>query len=395
MAYLDHAATTNLLPEVKSLLVEQLGVAANPSSLHESGRKARQQVEEARERIAKAINARASEIFFTAGGTESDNIAIKGLHWARQRDAKRPLILVSAVEHHAVLDPAKWLADWGEATLEFIPVDQLGRIDMKWLDTKLAIAADQISLISVMWANNEVGTVQPIAEVVELAARYHVPVHTDAVQALGTLPIDLTLIPVAAFAASGHKIGALHGTGFLMLRTGVKVEPLQHGGNQERDVRSGTINAAGAQALALAVELAVARQAAHAQRMSQLRNELVAQVKVAAPEAVYNGDPEDRLPGNAHFSFFGAEGDAMLMLLDAHGVQVSTGSACSAGIAQPSHVLIAMGMDSVKAKSSLRFSLGSTSSSADIAKLVAVLPDVVARAKSAGMASETKVKAQV
>ena len=395
MAYLDHAATTNLLPEVKSLLVEQLGVAANPSSLHESGRKARQQVEEARERIAKAINVRAAEIFFTAGGTESDNIAIKVLHWARQRDAKRPLILVSAVEHHAVLDPAKWLADRGEATLEFIPVDQLGRIDMNWLDTKLAIAADQISLISVMWANNEVGTVQPIAEVVELAARYHIPVHTDAVQALGTLPIDLTLIPVAAFAASGHKIGALHGTGFLMLRTGVKVEPLQHGGNQERDVRSGTINAAGAQALALAVELAVARQAAHAQRMSQLRNELVTQVKVAVPEAVYNGDPEDRLPGNAHFSFFGAEGDAMLMLLDSHGVQVSTGSACSAGIAQPSHVLIAMGMDSVKAKSSLRFSLGSTSSSADIAKLAAVLPDVVARAKSAGMASETKVKAQV
>lgn len=395
MAYLDHAATTNLLPEVKSLLMEQLGVAANPSSLHESGRKARQQVEEARERIAKAINVRASEIFFTAGGTESDNIAIKGLHWARQRDAKRPIILISAVEHHAVLDPAKWLADRGEAILEFIPVDQLGRIDMQWLGRKLETSADQISLISVMWANNEIGTVQPIAEVVQLAARYRIPTHTDAVQALGTLPIDLTTVPVAAFTASGHKIGALHGTGFLMLRTGIKVEPLQHGGNQERDVRSGTLNAAGAQALALAVELAVARQAAHALRLSELRDELVSQVKVAVPDAIYNGDPVDRLPGNAHFSFFGAEGDAMLMLLDAHGVQVSTGSACSVGIPQPSHVLIAMGMDTVKAKSSLRFSLGATSSSADVAKLVAALPDVVARARRAGMVSETKVSTEV
>jgi cysteine desulfurase len=395
MAYLDHAATTNLLPEVKSLLMEQLGVAANPSSLHESGRKARQQVEEARERIAKAINVRASEIFFTAGGTESDNIAIKGLHWARQRDAKRPIILISAVEHHAVLDPAKWLADRGEAILEFIPVDQLGRIDMQWLGRKLETSADQISLISVMWANNEIGTVQPIAEVVQLAARYLIPTHTDAVQALGTLPIDLTTVPVAAFTASGHKIGALHGTGFLMLRTGIKVEPLQHGGNQERDVRSGTLNAAGAQALALAVELAVARQAAHALRLSELRDELVSQVKVAVPDAVYNGDPVDRLPGNAHFSFFGAEGDAMLMLLDAHGVQVSTGSACSVGIPQPSHVLIAMGMDTVKAKSSLRFSLGATSASADVAKLVAALPDVVARARRAGMVSETKVSTEV
>lgn len=395
MAYLDHAATTNLLPEVKSLLMEQLGVAANPSSLHESGRKARQQVEEARERIAKAINVRASEIFFTAGGTESDNIAIKGLHWARQRDAKRPIILISAVEHHAVLDPAKWLADRGEAILEFIPVDQLGRIDMQWLGRKLETSADQISLISVMWANNEIGTVQPIAEVVQLAASYRIPTHTDAVQALGTLPIDLTTVPVAAFTASGHKIGALHGTGFLMLRTGIKVEPLQHGGNQERDVRSGTLNAAGAQALALAVELAVARQAAHALRLSELRDELVSQVKVAVPDAIYNGDPVDRLPGNAHFSFFGAEGDAMLMLLDAHGVQVSTGSACSVGIPQPSHVLIAMGMDTVKAKSSLRFSLGATSSSADVAKLVAALPDVVARARRAGMVSETKVSTEV
>lgn len=395
MAYLDHAATTNLLPEVKSLLMEQLGDAANPSSLHESGRKARQQVEEARERIAKAINVRASEIYFTAGGTESDNIAIKGLHWARQRDAKRPIILISAVEHHAVLDPAKWLADRGEAILEFIPVDQLGRIDMQWLGRKLETSADQISLISVMWANNEIGTVQPIAEVVQLAARYRIPTHTDAVQALGTLPIDLTTVPVAAFTASGHKIGALHGTGFLMLRTGIKVEPLQHGGNQERDVRSGTLNAAGAQALALAVELAVARQAAHALRLSELRDELVSQVKVAVPDAIYNGDPVDRLPGNAHFSFFGAEGDAMLMLLDAHGVQVSTGSACSVGIPQPSHVLIAMGMDTVKAKSSLRFSLGATSSSADVAKLVAALPDVVARARRAGMVSETKVSTEV
>jgi cysteine desulfurase len=391
MAYLDHAATTNLLPEVKSLLVEQLGVAANPSSLHESGRKARQQVEEARERIAKVLQVRPSEIFFTAGGTESDNIAIKGLHWARQKDADRPIILISSVEHHAVLDPAQWLADRGDAVLQLIPVDVQGRIDLKWLAEKLAEVGSKVSLISVMWANNEVGTVQPIAEVVELAAQYEIPVHSDAVQALGTLPINLTEVPIAAFSASGHKIGALHGTGFLMLRTGIKVEQLQHGGNQERDVRSGTINAAGAQALALAVELAAARQPVYAKRVAELRNELVARVKAAVPDAIYNGDPANRLPGNAHFSFLGAEGDAMLMLLDAQGVQVSTGSACSVGIPQPSHVLIAMGLDPVSAKSSLRFSLGASSSTADIDELITALPDAVARARRAGMVSQTKV----
>jgi cysteine desulfurase len=391
MAYLDHAATTELLPEVKSLLIDQLGSAMNPSSLHESGRRARQLVEEARERIAKTLKVRPSEIFFTAGGTESDNIAIKGIHWARQRDKHRPILLISAVEHHAVLDPAQWLAERGEADLILIPVDSQGRIKLDWLKNKLEIDHDRISLVSVMWANNEVGTVQPIAEVVRLANEYGIPVHSDAVQALGSLPVDLSEIPLAALSLSGHKIGSIHGVGLLVLRTGNKVEPIQHGGNQERDVRSGTINAVGAQALALAIETAVAKQSDAAKRISKLRDELVARVMVAVPDAVYNGDPIDRLPGNAHFSFYGAEGDAMLMLLDAQGVQVSTGSACSVGIPQPSHVLIAMGIDQVRAKSSLRFSLGSTSTTEDVNELVAALPEAVSRARRAGMVSETRV----
>jgi cysteine desulfurase len=391
MAYLDHAATTNLLPEVKDLLVEQLGAAMNPSSLHQSGRAARQLVEEARERIANSTKVRPAEIYFTSGGTESDNIAIKGLHWARNRNANRNQILISSIEHHAILDPAQWLADRGEAQLIQIPVDAVGRIKLDWLADKLAADHESISLISVMWANNEVGTVQPISEVQQLAERYGIPVHSDAVQALGALPIDLTQSKVDALSVSGHKIGSIHGTGYLMLRTGVKVDPVLHGGNQERDVRSGTINAVGAQALALAVELAVARQGAHSKRLSGLRDELVARVKQAVPDAVYNGDPVNRLPGNAHFSFHGAEGEVMLMLLDAHDVQASTGSACSAGIAQPSHVLIAMGLDPIKAKSSLRFSLGSHSSQTDIDQLIAVLPEVVSRARAAGLVSDNKV----
>jgi len=395
MAYLDHAATTTLLPEVKSLLIEQLGAALNPSSLHESGRKARQLVEEARERIAKALKIRPSEIYFTAGGTEADNVAIKGIHWARQRERRRPQLLISAVEHHAVLDPAQWLADRGEAELVLIPVDSIGRIDLEWLERKLEKDSESVSMISVMWANNEVGTVQPINEVVLLAAKFGIPVHSDAVQAIGTLPVDLSDIKLSALSASGHKIGAIHGVGFLMLRTGVKVDPILHGGNQERDVRSGTINAVGAQALALAVELVIRNQTENFNRISKLRDDLVKRVKSAVPDAVYNGDPINRLPGNAHFSFYGAEGDAMLMLLDAKGVQVSTGSACSVGIPQPSHVLIAMGLDPVRAKSSLRFSLGSTSDTSDIDFLISALPDVVSRARRAGMVSDTKVAAQV
>ncbi|MFM1905875.1 MAG: hypothetical protein RIT32_671 [Actinomycetota bacterium] len=390
MAYLDHAATTTLLPEVKQLMQEQLGAAMNPSSLHSSGRSARRLLEEARERIAQAFGVSAGEIHFTSGGTESNNIAVKGMHWARAKKTGEHRILVSAIEHHAVLDPAHWLSDKGEAVVDLIPVDNFGRIDLTWLADYLSKHGDQVSLISVMMANNEVGTIQPIAEVVSLASEYKIPVHTDAVQAVGTLLINLAELKVAALSMSGHKVGALHGTGLIMLRNGNQVDPILHGGNQERDVRSGTINTVGAQALALAVELAMNNRTTRSEATAGLRDKLVKQVIEVVPDAVYNGDPINRLPGNAHFSFYGAEGEAMLMLLDAQGVQVSTGAACSVGIAQPSHVLIAMGVDPVNARSSLRFSLGANTTDAEVEKLVSVLPEVVSRARAAGMSSEVK-----
>lgn len=381
MAYLDHAATTPMFAEALDAYVATAREVGNASSLHGPGRHARRRVEESRERVAAALKARPSEVIFTAGGTESDNLAVKGIFWAR-RPAGRCRIVAGAVEHHAVLDTVHWLEQHEEAKVTWLPVDSFGRLSP---DALAEVLDDDVAIVTAMWANNEVGTVQPIAELSAVAAARGVPMHTDAVQAVGQIPVDFTASGVSALSLTGHKLGGPAGVGALLLGREVECTPLLHGGGQERDVRSGTLDVPGIVAFAVAVELAVRQREEHAANLAALRDDLIARVRAAVPDAVLNGDPENRLPGNAHFAFPGCEGDALLMLLDAQGIACSTGSACSAGIAQPSHVLLAMGCDPVLARSSLRFTFGHESTVAEIDALVAALPAAVERARRAGV----------
>jgi cysteine desulfurase len=385
MAYLDHAATTPILDEALEAYVVAAREVGNASSLHAPGRCARRKVEESRERVAAALGARPSEVIFTGGGTEGDNLAVKGIYWSRlAADAKRVRIVASSIEHHAVLDAVEWLAKAEGACVSWLPVDELGRVRVDALRAELDEHADHIAVITSMWANNEVGTVQSVSELASLAASHGIPFHTDAVQAVGQVPVDFGRSGAAALTVTGHKLGGPIGVGALLLGRDVGCTPLLHGGGQERDVRSGTLDAPGVVAFSVAVETAVRRRKESAARLAALRDELVARVRAIVPDAVYNGDPDDRLPGNAHFSFPGCEGDALLLLLDAQGIACSTGSACSAGVAQPSHVMLAMGVDEARARSTLRFTLGHTSTSADIDELIAALPNAVERARRAG-----------
>ncbi|MER7129951.1 cysteine desulfurase family protein [Streptosporangium saharense] len=383
-AYLDHAATTPMLPEAVEAMTAQLGRVGNASSLHTAGRRTRQVVEEARESIAEALGARPSEVVFTSGGTEADNLAVKGLYWSRRaKGANR--ILISAVEHHATLDPAHWLGDHQGAVVEPLDVDEYGRVHPQTLRTAIERDPDSVALVSVMWANNEVGTVQPVRVLAAIARDHGIPFHTDAVQAVGQLPVVFADAGVDALTLSGHKVGGPMGTGALLLARGIDPVPVLHGGGQERDVRSGTLDAPSVAGMAAAVRIAVARQAETAVRLTALRDDLVTRIRQAVPDVILNGDPVNRLPGNAHFSFPGCEGDALLMLLDAKGVECSTGSACSAGVAQPSHVLLAMGADAVRARGSLRFTLGHTSTPSDVDRVTGVIAGVVERARRAGL----------
>ena len=389
MVYLDHAATTPMLPQAVETMAAELARVGNASSLHSAGRRARRVVEESRESIAAALGARPSEVVLTGGGTEADNLAVKGLYWARRaQDPRRRRIVVSAVEHHAIIDTTEWLEAHEDAAVTWLPVDETGRVDPGVLAELLERSGDEVALVSVMWANNEVGTVQPVAEVVELAHRYGVPVHSDAVQAVGQLPVDFGATGLDAMTVTGHKFGGPIGAGVLLLGREVDAVPLLHGGGQERDVRSGTLDTPAVAGLAIALELAVKEQPARAERLHELRGELVAEVLAAVPDALLNGDPsldpDRRLPGNAHFSFPGCEGDSLLLLLDAREIECSTGSACSAGVARPSHVLLAMGHDEDRARGSLRFSLGHTSTREDVEALGRVIGPVVERARQAG-----------
>jgi cysteine desulfurase len=383
--YLDHAATTPMLPEAVAAMTEQLVRVGNASSLHASGRDTRRVVEESRERIAGALGCRPGEVVFTSGGTESDNLAVKGLFWARRADdERRTRVLSTAVEHHAVLDPLHWLAERDGAAVELLPVDAECRLDIEALKQSVDRDPGSVALVSVMWANNEVGTLQPISEVVDLARAHGIPVHTDAVQAVGQVEVDFAASGTDALTLTGHKLGGPFGVGALVVRRELEVTALQHGGGQERDIRSGTIDAPAIVGFAAAVELSVRRRAEYAARVSALRDDLVRRVRELVPSAVANGDPVRRLPANAHLTFPGCEGDSLLMLLDARGVECSTGSACSAGVPQPSHVLLAMGCSDEDARSSLRFSLGHTSTQAEVDALVEAIGPAVERAAEAG-----------
>ena len=391
--YLDHAATTPMVPAAVEAMSAHLLAVGNASSLHASGRRARRVVEESRESIAAALGARPGEVVFTSGGTEADNLALKGTFWSRRAgDPRRTRILSTGIEHHAVLDPLHWLAEREGARVELLPVDHDGRLVVDALRATLELHADEIALISVMWANNEVGTLQPIAEVVALAGEYGVPVHSDAVQAVGAVPVDFAAAGVDALTLTGHKVGGPYGVGALLASRDLELTALLHGGGQERDVRSGTIDVPAIAGFAAAVELAIKEQSSYAVRVAALRDELVRGVLAAVPGAVLNGASvtstdgaaPGRLPGNAHFSFPGCEGDSLLMLLDAQGIECSTGSACSAGVPQPSHVLLAMGRSETEARSSLRFSLGHASTIDDVTALVEAIGPCVERARAAG-----------
>jgi len=388
MHYLDHAATTPVLPEVVTAVAETLGAVGNPSSLHGSGRRARRIIEESREQLAATVGARPSEVIFTAGGTESDNLAVKGIYWARnQADPRRRRIIASAIEHHAVLDAVQWLAEYQGAEIVWLPVDKFGRVAPSALRAALAEAPDTAALVTVMWANNEVGTIEPIAELAAVAREFGVPLHTDAVQAVGAVPVDFAASGVDALTLTGHKLGGPYGAGALLLRREVDCVPLLHGGGQERDVRSGTLDVAGIVGLATATRLAVEHQPDYAARTDALRARLVDGIRTEVCDVVVNGHSDHRLPGIAHVTFPGCEGDSLLMLLDARGIECATGSACAAGLAQPSHVLLAMGAGKAMARGSLRFSLGHSSTEADVDAVVEAIAPAVERARKAGLTS--------
>ncbi|MEV0849845.1 cysteine desulfurase family protein [Streptomyces sp. NPDC049954] len=386
MAYLDHAATTPMLPEAVEAMTAQLAAVGNASSLHSSGRRARRTVEEARESLAEALGARPSEVVFTSGGTEADNLAVKGLYWSRRaEDPRRVRVLCSPVEHHAVLDAVDWLGTHEGARVEYLPVDAYGRVHPETLREAIARDPGDVALATVMWANNEIGTLQPVRQLAEVAAEYGVPLHADAVQAFGQVPLDFAASGLAAATVSGHKIGGPYGIGALLLGRAHTPVPVLHGGGQERHVRSGTLDVPAIASFAVAGRLAAARREEFAREIGALRDRLVTAVLDEVPDAVLGGDPVDRLPANAHFAFPGCEGDSLLLLLDAQGIECSTGSACTAGIAQPSHVLLATGVDPDLARGTLRFSLGHTTTGDDVDAVAKAIGPAVRRARAAGL----------
>lgn len=387
--YLDHAATTPMYPATIEAMTEVFATVGNASSLHGSGRSARRRIEESRESTAACLGARPSEVIFTSGGTESDNLAVKGIYWARRdADPKRTRILASAVEHHAVLDAVEWLVAHEGAHVTWLPVDADGAVDPDVVRAELSVHADETALVTVMWANNEIGTINPIAQIAAVAAEFGVPIHSDAVQAAAHLPVDFAASGLSALSIAGHKFGGPQGVGALLLGRQVSCVPLLHGGGHERDLRSGTQDTASIVGLASALQITTADLDVRGAELAALRDSLIDGVRRAVPDAILNGATgAGRLPGNAHFTFPGCEGDSLLMLLDVAGVECSTGSACTAGVASASHVLTAMGVDPVLARGSLRFSLGHTSTERDVEALLSALPQVIERARAAGLAS--------
>ena len=371
--YLDHAATTPMFDVAIDAMNTSLRKLGNPSSLHTEGRSTRKDVEDAREKIARAVGCLASEVIFTGSGTEADNAVIKGLFW----NSPKKVIVVSSIEHHAVLDPAHWLVEHEGAELIEIPVNTEGVIDLDFLRKVIAARGSEIALISVMHSNNETGVIQPIGEVVKIAG--DIPVHTDAVQSFTKVPLSFKDLGLFAMTISGHKVGGPLGIGALILRRAVEIPALLHGGGQERDIRSGTLNAPSIVAFAAAVEANLY----DAKRIAQLRDLFEAGVVALRPDAVINGHSAPRLPGISNITFPGTQSDSLLLLMDSEKVSCSTGAACTAGVHRPSHVLMAMGLTDVVSQSSLRFSFGTTNSSSDVEYALSVLPIVIERGLAA------------
>ena len=373
--YLDYAATAPMPSPVVDAYASALRLVGNPSSIHSQGQDARRVLEDAREQVAASLGADRVEVTFTGGGTESVNLGIKGLYWSRV-SPPRNRILVPLAEHHATIEAVEWLAIHEGAVIDWVPVDSVGRIDLDYL--RGALGPD-VALVTLLMANNEIGTIQPVAEVAALAAGHGIPVHVDAIAAFGYLPIDFHALGVAALSVSAHKIGGPVGVGALVIARDAVIEPLVHGGSQQRG-RSGTQDAAGAAAFGAAASLGL-------HTSTGLRDRLISGVLAAEPTAVLRGDPLHRLPGNAHFTFPGCEGDSLLFLLDSAGFSVSTGSACQAGVPEASHVLLALGLDEPTARGALRFTLGRDTTEAEVDALVAALPAAVAAARAAGLAA--------
>ena len=372
-----------MVAAAKRALADQMDKLGNPSSLHMYGRATRKDVEESREAIARAVACRPSEVIFTGSGTEANNTALKGLHWLRANE-KRNLVVISEIEHHAIFDPAQWLADYEKAEVIKLPVLASGEIDLAFLRNLIAERGNEITVISVMHSNNETGTIQPVAEIVKIASGAQIPVHCDAVQSFGKVPLSFKDLGVTALTISAHKIGGPMGIGALILQHGLEIPALIHGGGQEREIRSGTLNTPSIAAFAAAASDAASAQAERANFVSKLREQFIAGAKAAIPDLIVNGSGE-QLPGIINLTFPGTESDTLLLLFDAAGVACSTGSACSAGVHEPSHVLMAMGHSQVSAQSSLRFSLSYLNSESDVAEVIALFPSVISRARAANL----------
>ena len=384
--YLDHAATSPIRASVLELYVATLSEIGNPASVHSFGQRSRQILEQSREEIAKAINCDRNEVIFTSGGTESDNLAVKGLYWnANSKDPQKNVIVSAAAEHHAVLDAINWLVDSQNAELYIIPSDDQGVLEVAELKNYLELNAPRVALISVMWANNEIGVIHPISEITKLARSYQVPVHSDAIAALGHIPVDFAKSGLAAMTITGHKLGGPVGSGALILRRDQKLTPVNHGGGQERNLRSGTPDASSAAALALTITEAVSEQAELAARHKLMTERLIAGVKQIASDVIVSSEKALRLPNNAHFRFPGCLGDSLLFLLDSDGVSISTGSACTAGVSGPSHVVLSLGADNDEAMGTLRITLGHSTQDQDIDAFLKAFPKAYEGAKKAGL----------
>ncbi len=370
--YLDNASTTALSPEVfREMTPYMMECYGNPSSIHGTGRDARRALDQARKRLAATLGASPREILFTSGGSESDNWAIKGAAMSSRDKGKH--IITTAIEHHAVLHACQWLEKQGfEVT--YLPVDGKGRVDPS--EVKRAIRKDT-TLISVMAANNEIGTLQPLDEIGEAAREQGVLFHTDAVQAMGAIPLDVRELKADMMSLSAHKFHGPKGVGALFLRTGTKVESLIHGGAQERGLRAGTENVAGAVGMAAAAELAIQHLAEKTERIARLRDQLIRGIREQLPDAILNGCERERLPGNVHFTFPEVDGEALLLRLDLAGIACSGGSACTSGSSEPSHVLAALGQSERLSRGGLRLTLSDLNTEEEIQETLRVLPPIV------------------